>query len=295
MFEFSIVIPTYNRRENLYLTLCALDKTLMHYKERVEVVIMDDGSTDNSLEVMYEFQENFELQYRWQPHRGFGVTSARNRGCAIARGRNYLFIDSDIMLTPESLAHLSNIIRANPGVIVAGRYDWMLPMHIRPYDVYQNWNSIIAGTLPPAQFGGKSKGIVGVDPRYEQSPEMFNVGAIQGHFASYLYSGVLMFPKEIFWALGGFDEAIKGHGGSDCEMGIRAQLSGCPAIFTGLVHGYHIYHDRDQQAHRASVKANVEYISTKHDLSKVGLHKWRVGDDYGILPIGHEPERLVGA
>ena len=57
MFEFSVIIPTYNRRENLYLTLCALDKTLMHYKERVEIVVMDDGSTDDSLEVMFEFQK----------------------------------------------------------------------------------------------------------------------------------------------------------------------------------------------------------------------------------------------
>jgi len=286
MFEFSVIIPTFNRRENLYLVLCALDKTLMHYNERVEVVVMDDGSTDNSLEVMFELRENFALQYRWQPHQGFGVTSARNRGCTIARGKNYLFIDSDIMLTPESLAHLSNIVRANPGVIVAGRYDWMLPMHIRPYDVYQNWDEIIAGTLPSAQFGAEPKGIIGVDPRYLVSPEVFDERIIQSEYASYLYSGVLMFPKEVFWSLGGYDEKIKGHGGSDCEMGIRAQLAGHPAIFTSLVHGYHIYHDRDQAAHRASVRANVRYITSKHNLDKVGLRVWNVGDDCGISPKG---------
>lgn len=289
MFEFSVIIPTYNRRENLYLALCALDKTLLHYHDPVEVIVVDDGSTDNPLGVMHEFQENFALQYRWQPHRGWGVTLARNRGCAIARGRNFLFIDSDILLTPESLAHLSNIARANKGVIIAGRYDWMLPMIIRPYDVYQNWEEIAAGTLPPAQFGGLPKGVVGDDPRIVANPEMFAAGTVQSMYASYLYSGVLMFPKELYVTLGGFDERIKRHGGEDCELGIRAQKAGYKAIFTEFVHGYHVYHDRDQVMNRASIKANVEYIAAKHNLNEVGLYMWNVGGDYGILPMGQQP------
>lgn len=288
MFEFSVIIPTYNRRENLYLVLCALDKTLLHYKEPVEIVVMDDGSTDNSLEVMHEFQESFALQYRWQPHRGFGVTLARNRGCAIARGRNFLFIDSDILLTPESLAHLSNIARANPKVIIAGRYDWMLPMNIRPYDVYHNWDKIVAGTLPPAQFGAVPKGLVGVDPRYRESPEMFDECIVQHEYATFLFSGVLMFPRGVFWELGGYDEKIKGHGGSDCEMGIRAQLAGHPAIFTSAVHGYHVYHGRNKTVQRASVHTNVRYIAAKHNLNELGLFVWNIGDDYGISPKGQK-------
>ena len=294
MFEFSVIIPTYNRRENLYLTLCALDKTLLHYKKPVEVVVMDDGSTDNSLEVMHEFQESFVLQYRWQPHKGFGVTLARNRGCAIARGRNYLFVDSDILLAPESLLHLSNIARANPTVIIAGRYDWMLPMHIRPYDVYHNWEKIVASTLPPAQFGAVPKGVIGVDPRYRENPKAFDECLVQYEYATHLFSGVLMFPKEVFWELGGYDEKIKGHGGSDCEMGIRAQLAGIPAIFTSLVHGYHIYHDRDQAAHRASVRTNVRYIASKHNLNRIGLYVWNVGEDHGICLKGRGPVAREG-
>jgi len=288
MFEFSVVIPTYNRRENLYLALCALDKTLLHYKKPVEIVVMDDGSMDNSLEVMYEFQESFALQYRWQPHDGFGVTLARNRGCAIARGKNYLFLDSDILLTPESLAHLSNIASANPAVIVAGRYDWMLPMVIRPYDVYHNWGKIVAGTLPPAQYGGNPKGLTGIDPRHTRYPKLFAENVIRSNYAAQLFSGVLMFPKQVFWELGGYDEKIKGHGGSDCEMGIRAQLAGCRAIFAGIVRGYHVYHNRNQAAHRASVKANVRYIAAKHNLDKVGLRVWRAGKNWGIGPKGEK-------
>ena len=297
MFQFSVVIPVYNRCESLYLALCALDKTRTHYMEPIEVVVMDDGSTDSPLEVMFEFQDQFALQYRWQPHKGFGVTVARNRGCAIARGKNYLFVDSDILLTPESLAHLANIVCANPGVIVAGRYDWMLPMHIRPYDVYHNWEKIVAGTLPPAQFGGDAKGIIGVDPRFKAQPELFKEGSVQRRFASSLYSGVLMFPKKGYWDLGGYDENIRGHGGSDCEMGMRAQKAEYKAIFTKLVHGYHVYHKRDQEANRRSRNRNIQYMAKKHDLAALGLYIWHSGEEYGILPKGQLPPgtKLVSA
>jgi len=165
----------------------------------------------------------------------------------------------------------------------------MLPMHIRPYDVYHNWDKVVAGTLPPAQFGGNPKGIIGTDPRYRESPEVFDKRIVQSKYASHLYSGVLMFPKKVFWKLGGYDEKIRGHGGSDCEVGIRAQLAGYPAIFTSLVHGYHIYHDRNQAANRISVRNNVRYIAAKHNLNKVGLRVWRVGEDYGICLKGREP------
>ena len=293
MFQFSVIIPIYNRQENLYLTLCALDKARVHYAAPLELIVMDDGSTDNPLEVMYEFQDRFALQYRWQPHEGFGVTKARNRGCAIARGRNYLFVDSDILLTPASLAHLRNIVNANPGVIVAGRYDWMKPMWISAHDVYSNWHQIVAGTLITKPIYGEQVGIVGTDPRVVAQPELFKPGSIQYKYASSLYSGVLLFPKDDFWALGGYDENIKGHGGSDCEMGMRAQAARCPAIFTEFVHGYHVYHERDQAANQISRNRNIRYMARKHDLDALGLYVWHVGEDYGILPKGQEPPEAV--
>jgi len=291
MYEISIIIPVYNRRENLYLTLCALDRARVHYGEPLELIVMDDGSTDSPLDVMLEFQNRFALQYRWQPHEGYRLALARNRGCAIARGKNFLFIDSDVLLVPESIAHLSNIARANPQVLIAGRYDWMAPMRISPFDVYNNWDKVVTGTLPPKQIDSEPKGIIGVDPRYRESPRLFDDGRPQAIFATSLFGGVLMFPRHIYEALGGYDENFIGHGGEDCEVSIRAQKANYRTIFTSLVHGYHVYHDRNQLANQATCNANVRYIASKHDLASVGLHVWEVGDDLGISPIGLEPPR----
>lgn len=282
-FTFSVVLPVYNRREHLYLALCALDRCLDHYTEPIEVIVTDDGSTDDPLGVMLEFQNRFVLQYRWQEHKGYRASLAYNRGCAIARGDAFVLLGSDILLEQTSLAHLNNLRIANPAAIIAGRYDWMLPMKIRPYDIYTNWDAIVEGTLPPAQFGGRVKGIVGVDPRFLDSPELFE-GAPQTQYAANLFADILMFPRDIYNELGGFDEEMVAHGGQDCELSIRCQQKGYPAIFTKFVHGYHMYHDRDQVSNRATLSKNVDYIAKKHNLAAVGLQIWGEGDDTYIVP-----------
>jgi len=282
-FSLSVVLPVYNRRDNLYLALCALDRNLEHYHAPIEVVVTDDGSVDSPLGVLLEFQDRFAIQYRWQPHKGYRASLAYNRGCAIARGDAFLLLGSDILLEPTSLEHLNNLRLANPQAIIAGQYDWMLPMHIRPYDIYTNWDKIVEGTLPPAQFGGRTKGLIGTDPRVLDSPELFE-GAPQTQYAAALFADVLLFPRNIYTELGGFDENMVTHGGQDCELSIRAQLAGYPVIFTRLVHGYHVYHDRNQVANRQTLVENVHYIAAKHDLASVGLQIWGEGDDIYITP-----------
>jgi len=282
-FALSVIIPVYNRREHLYLCLCALERCLDHYKKPLEVIVVDDGSTDDPLGVMLEFQDRFDLQYRWQPHHGYRASLAYNRGCAIARGEAFLLLGSDILLEAPSLVHLMNLHAANPDALIAGQYDWLHPMQIHPYDVYSNWEAIVEETLPPTPFGRRLKGIIGTDPRFLERPELFE-GAPQAQYAAQLFADVLMFPKHVYNALGGFDETMVTHGGQDCELSIRCQQAGYPAIFTKLVHGYHIYHDRDQKAHRKTLAENVLYIMTKHDLAAVGLQVQGTGEDIFIAP-----------
>jgi GT2 family glycosyltransferase len=268
----SVIMPVYNRRENLYLALCALDCAMAHYKTPLEVIVSDDGSEDNALGVMLEFRSAFDFKYLWQPHRGYRASKAYNAGCAMASSDTFFLLGSDILIEPTTLVHLWNLHLANPRAIIAGRYDWMLPMQIRPYDVYHHWDQIVNGTLPPAQFGAKADGIIGVDPRYLAAPALFDEGKPQTEYASLLFADLMLFPKDIYASLGGFDENMIGHGGQDCELSIRAQLAGYPVIFSNLVRGFHVYHTRDQAANRATLASNIQYIAAKHDLAAVGLY-----------------------
>ena len=97
---FSAIIPTYNRAAYLPRTLrSALDQQLPDGEE-VEVILVDDESTDNTPDVAAEFGD--DLVYIRQTNRREGA--ARNTGAARARGRYLAFLDSDDYWLPGKLA-----------------------------------------------------------------------------------------------------------------------------------------------------------------------------------------------
>lgn len=97
---FSVIIPSYNRAAYLARTLrSALDQQLPD-GAGVEVILVDDESTDNTPEAAAAFGE--QIIYIRQPNRREGA--ARNTGAARANGRFFAFLDSDDFLLPGKLA-----------------------------------------------------------------------------------------------------------------------------------------------------------------------------------------------
>ncbi|HTN20547.1 MAG TPA: glycosyltransferase family 2 protein [Pelobium sp.] len=105
-FFFSIVIPTFNREEGLRRCLNSL--TLQTFKD-FEVIVCDDGSTDETLKVVGSYQEILQLKYSFEKNWG-GPAAPRNRGINLAKGKWVCFLDSDDCYTEDTLAFLSNTI-----------------------------------------------------------------------------------------------------------------------------------------------------------------------------------------
>jgi glycosyltransferase involved in cell wall biosynthesis len=93
----SIIIPCYNAEEYLAEAIqCALDQTCPN----CEVIVIDDGSTDGSLEIIKRFGE----RVRWDSGSNRGGCAARNRGLALARGEWIQFLDADDRISPDKIA-----------------------------------------------------------------------------------------------------------------------------------------------------------------------------------------------
>ncbi|OYP35780.1 glycosyltransferase family 2 protein, partial [Rhodopirellula sp. MGV] len=92
----SIVIPCFNAES--YIAE-AIESVLAQSYPHVEVVVVDDGSTDSSLEVIKSFGD----RVRWYSGPNLGGCAARNRGVQMAQGELVQFLDSDDLLGPDKL------------------------------------------------------------------------------------------------------------------------------------------------------------------------------------------------
>lgn len=94
----SVIIPTHNRRE---LLLRAIDSVLKQTHEELEIIVIDDASTDGTQSAVLDLHEE-RIQYVRLPEQS-GACAARNKGVDMARGEYIAFHDSDDVFHPDKL------------------------------------------------------------------------------------------------------------------------------------------------------------------------------------------------
>ncbi len=102
----SVIIAIYNPGK--YLSPC-LDSIINQTYKNLEIILVDDGSTDNSLEVCKEYAEK-DSRIIVHHKENSGVSATRNKGIDLAHGDYYSFIDSDDILEADTYEYLINII-----------------------------------------------------------------------------------------------------------------------------------------------------------------------------------------
>jgi len=105
---FSVIIPTYNRKDFLKV---AIDSVLCQTFENFELIIVDDGSTDGTENLVTNYKD-IRINYIHQKHKG--VSSARNKGITNAQGKFISFLDSDDRFRKEKLETTSRYIKKYP-------------------------------------------------------------------------------------------------------------------------------------------------------------------------------------
>ncbi|MGB3405557.1 MAG: glycosyltransferase [Microcoleaceae cyanobacterium] len=116
MSLISIIIPVYNGEKTIQETIFSiLNQTYQHF----EIIIINDGSTDSTLEVISSIP-NPQIKVFSYPNSG--VSASRNRGIALASGEYISFIDADDLWTPDKLEAQLNALQKHPQAAVA--YSW---------------------------------------------------------------------------------------------------------------------------------------------------------------------------
>ncbi len=112
VLPISVIIPVYNRE---HYVAEAIRSVLNQSYPAAEILVIDDGSTDQSSEIIQSFPS--PVQYHRQANRG--AAAARNRGVALAKGEFLAFLDSDDRWRPDKLALQMAEFANNPDLAIA--------------------------------------------------------------------------------------------------------------------------------------------------------------------------------
>ena len=198
MSKVSIIIPAYNQARFLGQ---AIASALGQEQAEVEVIVVDDGSTDDTPAVVASFADNPNLKSIRQPNTG--LPGARNRGLAEATGDYVCFLDSDDYYAPAKAARQARMLDENPAL------------------------------------GFVYCDIITVDPSGQPLPDQFSIGRLSRPLSGNIFQSLMeggyfpphavMIRRGILAELGGFDPALGGH--ADYELWLRVSGAGHPPCY----------------------------------------------------------------
>jgi GT2 family glycosyltransferase/peptidoglycan/xylan/chitin deacetylase (PgdA/CDA1 family) len=200
--RFSVVIPTYQRREIVVRMVAALARQSF---DDFEVVVVVDGSTDGSASALRALSTPFALTVLEQPNRGAGA--ARNAGAEAARGEILLFLDDDMEADPALLSEHDRSQREGGDLVIGD-----LPVH------------------PDSPRNVLSRGVASWA---RSRRDRLAATAAEIPLAD-LLTGQMSISREAFDRLGGFDASFTrdgSFGGEDIDFGYRVLKAGCRVRF----------------------------------------------------------------
>jgi glycosyltransferase involved in cell wall biosynthesis len=260
--RYSIIIPTYNRAQQLLLTLVSFE-TQTYPKHLFEVIVTDDGSTDGTKEMVEGFQASYPLIYvSHQEQRG--RSAVRNLGLHHAKGLYIIFCDADFLVLPEFIRIVSRYHRKYPKAVLSGiPYSWddaythYYP-DFSPKEKEHFRNALTQSNLWNADFEAANEIIPLITPEdiLHQTEALSKVVIpsrvppnIKKQFAKkdvapwmLLVTRCVSIRRSHLTRIGGFNERFVLYGLEDWELGYRLHRLKIPFYCIKEVVGYHQEH-----------------------------------------------------
>ncbi|MEJ2216106.1 MAG: glycosyltransferase [Gemmatimonadota bacterium] len=196
----SVIVPAYQQRR---WVAEALDSVLAQTYPRIEVIVVDDGSTDGTGDLV---RDRFGDAVRVVRQANQGLAAARNAGLALARGELIQFLDADDRLAPDKIALQVQALAGHP-----------------EYDVAYCDYAFFPDTPPRARRGVPT-------PPAEGSGELLE-RLLEGNFIA---SHAALLRRTALRDVGGFDPALRG--AEDYDLWLRLAVSGCRFLHTPGAH-----------------------------------------------------------
>ncbi|TMO64183.1 hypothetical protein CWC18_07075 [Pseudoalteromonas aurantia] len=267
----SVIIPTYNRSELLSSTLKSLSyQNIMLNDEQLkfEVIVIDDGSTDDTSSVVKNYSNLLSMKYIYQEDLGFRVALARNKGIRRASYDICLFLDSGMVAAPDLLlSHYYQHNKTNKLVAIGSAYGMQefepsqrdMPHTFSDKKSLENLFFELDGNVDYIDTRQRSLVSMNVDFENITTPWLL------------CWTCHLSISRNVLKKIGGFDEYFQSWGGEDVELGIRLHKEHCHFLFMSETKAIHTPHTRTTIDNIKTSTSNCAYIHKKHpcDITKI--------------------------
>jgi glycosyltransferase involved in cell wall biosynthesis len=189
---------TYNRARLLERVLDACFEQTAG-DDAYEVVVVNDGSTDETSEVLHRMAPRARCAFEIIDQPNGGLANARNAGIARARGDRIIFIDDDVLVLPNFVAEHLRAAEAHPANVVRG-------------------------------------GAISVESFDDLPPPVWTLRHYSGNF---FWTTNVSVPLATLRAIGGFNETFSEYGWEDIDVGLRLRERGVRATFNPKALAYH--------------------------------------------------------
>lgn len=252
--DVTAVISTYNKSGYLDIVLFSIKL----YLPSMKIVVIDDGSTDDTLSIIKKHQRFLDLLYLKQTHKG--LAAARNFGIKYVDSNYVLYLDDDRFFLNTDL---ENIKLNKNNIIISLRKE----IYCSNFTLKNNLKCKIQSEAKLLEQQAL------YERYYKKTAPVFNEKYIAIPWVPSTFSCTIV-DKETVIKAGGFDEGFKGWGFEDLELAYRIWLMN-PSISFSIsdnFRSYHIYHTHSKNLIEQRRK-NYQYFLNKHNKYSVALYE----------------------
>lgn len=254
----SVIVPTYNRREMLEWTLSSLVNQAPGAPD-FEVLVCDDGSSDDTQAAALAFGNRLNLRYFFQEDRGYRVASARNMGIDAARGDICIFLDCGVVARKDFVrAHVeAHAAEDGPAAVIG---------YVHGFDEKDSEGHTLLSILDPRDPEASVRRMQGGFPDM-RVPFYHGCDNDLGRLPApwvYFWTCNVSAPRTEIVRAGRFDEAYQSWGTEDLDLGYCLHRLGLRFKVAWEAEAIHCPHPRDVEGNMKSDAANKAIFHRRH-------------------------------
>lgn len=260
-FAATVIIPTYNRSEMLAQNLRSLRASNMPSDE-FEIIVVDDGSSDDTFEVVRRFEADCQIRYVYQEDQGYRTGRARNMGVELSEGKICIFLDCGIVVSRNFVrAHVEAHTRSN-SVVLGYLYGFTntgtnaedLAAELEGRLDLDNVDAAIEHLHALGRFADMRERIyVGCSNRMTDLPAPWAIG----------WGGNISVSREMLGDTFRFDEHYKTWGAEDIDFSLALYEAGGEFGICRAASGIHLPHPKSHEVNARSSRPNKIYLHGK--------------------------------